>query len=314
MPADFRDDPFVRLVRSVHPEGRVVSVRSLKGGVSAQVYAVEVERSPEQRTTLVARIHGARDLARDPNIAQHEFMLLQLLDAAGLPVPKPLYTGGAGEIFPTPCLVTGFIMGETVLAHPAPDGYGRSLAEVMARIHAVDTSSLGFLPRMTPSPARLLRESGKRTDLTAAETQAMEILRSTNWPEPCGPATSRLLHADFWPGNILLRDGRVVGVIDWEDARIGDPLADVANTRLELLWAFGSSVMKEFTKHYQIASGVCGLDVSSRLPLWEIRAVLEKGLAMAGWLLDANKESQMRRLSEAFLATAIEKARRQGNR
>jgi aminoglycoside phosphotransferase (APT) family kinase protein len=34
---------------------------------------------------------------------------------------------------------------------------------------------------------------------------------------------------------VLWRDGRIVAVIDWEDAQVGDPLADLANTRLELL-------------------------------------------------------------------------------
>ena len=41
-----------------------------------------------------------------------------------------------------------------------------------------------------------------------------------------GPATS-------WCHN------RIVAVIDWEDAALGDPLADVANARLEVLMHFG---------------------------------------------------------------------------
>jgi aminoglycoside phosphotransferase (APT) family kinase protein len=36
-------------------------------------------------------------------------------------------------------------------------------------------------------------------------------------------------------------------VLDWEDAAIGDPLADVANVRLELLWARGIEAMEPFT-------------------------------------------------------------------
>ncbi|WP_427165446.1 phosphotransferase family protein [Streptomyces sp. C1-1] len=37
------------------------------------------------------------------------------------------------------------------------------------------------------------------------------------------------VHGDFWPGNVLVRDGRVSGVVDWEHARTaGSPLADPA--------------------------------------------------------------------------------------
>jgi hypothetical protein len=37
-----------------------------------------------------------------------------------------------------------------------------------------------------------------------------------------------LLHADLGPEHLLVRDGRLVGVIDWGDTRIGDPALDYA--------------------------------------------------------------------------------------
>ena len=35
-----------------------------------------------------------------------------------------------------------------------------------------------------------------------------------------------LVHADLGPEHLLVRDGRLVGVIDWGDARVGDPALD----------------------------------------------------------------------------------------
>lgn len=37
-----------------------------------------------------------------------------------------------------------------------------------------------------------------------------------------------LTHADLGPEHLLVRDGRLVGVIDWADARVGDPALDYA--------------------------------------------------------------------------------------
>jgi aminoglycoside phosphotransferase (APT) family kinase protein len=37
-----------------------------------------------------------------------------------------------------------------------------------------------------------------------------------------------LLHADLGPGHLLVRDDRLAGVIDWGDARLGDPALDYA--------------------------------------------------------------------------------------
>jgi aminoglycoside phosphotransferase (APT) family kinase protein len=37
-----------------------------------------------------------------------------------------------------------------------------------------------------------------------------------------------LVHADLGPDHLLVRDGRLAGVIDWSDARVGDPALDYA--------------------------------------------------------------------------------------
>ncbi len=40
--------------------------------------------------------------------------------------------------------------------------------------------------------------------------------------------TPALTHSDLGPSHLLVRDGRLAGVIDWGDARIGDPALDYA--------------------------------------------------------------------------------------
>jgi aminoglycoside phosphotransferase (APT) family kinase protein len=41
------------------------------------------------------------------------------------------------------------------------------------------------------------------------------------------PELGAIVHWDFTPDNVLVRDGRVTGVIDWEGARSGDPRFDL---------------------------------------------------------------------------------------
>lgn len=40
--------------------------------------------------------------------------------------------------------------------------------------------------------------------------------------------TPALVHGDFWPENMLKRQSRLVGVLDWEAAAIGDASVDLA--------------------------------------------------------------------------------------
>ncbi|MBC8040406.1 MAG: aminoglycoside phosphotransferase family protein, partial [Opitutaceae bacterium] len=58
-------------------------------------------------------------------------------------------------------------------------------------------------------------------------------------------------HGDFWPGNVIWQGGEIAAVIDWEEARFGDPLADLSICRLDLLWVVGYEGMLEFTELYQ---------------------------------------------------------------
>jgi aminoglycoside phosphotransferase (APT) family kinase protein len=41
------------------------------------------------------------------------------------------------------------------------------------------------------------------------------------------PKMEAIVHWDFTPDNVLVRDGRVSGVIDWEGVRAGDPAFDL---------------------------------------------------------------------------------------
>jgi aminoglycoside phosphotransferase (APT) family kinase protein len=44
------------------------------------------------------------------------------------------------------------------------------------------------------------------------------------------PESPVLLHLDYHPLNVLVEDGRVTAVLDWANARVGDPRADLART------------------------------------------------------------------------------------
>ena len=99
---------------------------------------------------------------------------------------------------------------------------GRRLARAQAQLHQ---SRPQDVPRLKD---RLARKIG-RTELLSGDEQAgcMRLLESM-------PDGDRLYHGDFHPGNILLRpdDQDSAVVIDWPNSAVGDPLADVAQTRM----------------------------------------------------------------------------------
>jgi hypothetical protein len=81
------DKKFERVVRRIEPQSRLLRAWGLKGGVSARVTALEIERPDGHTQKMIVRQHGEVDRKHNPRIAADEFRLLQLLRSAGLAVP-----------------------------------------------------------------------------------------------------------------------------------------------------------------------------------------------------------------------------------
>lgn len=290
-------DPFVQLVAQLDPQGQLLQTRELKGGVSAQVTALTMRDGAGQPQHFVVRQHGLLDRQRNPTIASDEFRLLQALHAAGIAVPKPHFVDQAGAIFPTPALVLDYIEGEAMFApHDLPD-FLRQAAAQLVQIHQLPAThpAFSFLPQPTPG-------FGPRPAILDESLQEGRI-RATlerSWPL-AAQSQPVLLHGDFWPGNLLWRDGRLVAVIDWEDAALGDALRDLANSRLELLWAFDQHALVEFTTYYCAANAI---DLSN-LPYWDLCAALRPAGKLGTWGLDAATEATMRAKHAWFVDQAM---------
>ncbi len=297
------DKKFARLVRKIDPQSRLLRSWKLQGGVSALVTALEIERSDGQTQKMIVRQHGAADHKRNPRIAADEFKLLQFLHSAGVAAPEPYYCDQSGEIFVTPCIVIEYIKGEPEFAPSDLSDYIVQFAAHLSRIHGVDCSKLdiSFLPRQEQIYAEKLRQRPAIVDESLAEGRIRDTLEAV-WPLPQRNRTV-LLHGDFWPGNILWKDGRLAGIIDWEDAAQGDPLADLANSRLELLWAFGSEAMQHFTQQYLSMNPI---DVTD-LPYWDLCAALRPISKAAEWSEWATDEQVMRERHRWFVDQAFEK-------
>ncbi|NIS35883.1 MAG: phosphotransferase, partial [Actinobacteria bacterium] len=70
-------------------------------------------------------------------------------------------------------------------------------------------------------------------DASIREDEIVPLLRD-RWPFPA-PNPDALLHGDFWMGNVVWDGDEIAAVIDWEEACVGDPLADLAGARLDFL-------------------------------------------------------------------------------
>jgi aminoglycoside phosphotransferase (APT) family kinase protein len=290
-------EPFQQLLQRMEPHSTLLRAWPLQGGVSAEVTALEVRNPDGSTKKLVVRQHSFADYTSNPQIATNEFRLLQYLHTAKLATPQPYYLDQSCALFATPVLIIEYIDSTHAFTAVPNSDHIRQFATHLSRIHALDCTAfdLSFLPNQIDSIAKQLH---KRP--TADEWQLWDTLQSVwpiiaNWQNP-----ATLLHGDYWPGNTLWNDGQLVAIIDWEDAAIGNPLADLANSRLELLWSAGSAAMELFTQHYQLLTHI---DLST-LPYWDLCAAMRPAQKMAEWGLDVQTEQTMREGLHMFIRQA----------
>lgn len=230
---------------------------------------------------LVIRQYSQGKLAHSLHPAEREFRLLQTLQAVGLSVPTPLHLDLSGTILPTPFLVNEYMEGEMLLAPMNLTSYLAQLAAQLAQIHQTKVDALSFLGvsgRVCPELSWAQHGKGKPAWLDPQVWQTL-IAAGPRVPQN----TAALLHGDFWPGNSLWEGERLVAVIDWEDAILGDPLLDLARGRSEIVWIFGPAAMHQFTDLYR---ALMPLD-DTHLPYWDLCAALRLARLFGDNLADA---------------------------
>ena len=149
-----------------------------------------------------------------------------------LSIPSPVRTGRAGCGYPWSWSVTRWLPGEAALVAPPLDEHvvATELARFLRALHRpAPPDAPRNLFRGISLEARdpLIREHLAALDNRvnrAAVVETWDRLRATApW---AGPAL--WIHGDLHPGNLLVCDGRLTGVLDFADLTAGDPATDLA--------------------------------------------------------------------------------------
>jgi hypothetical protein len=173
----------------------------------------------------LVKLYGARV---PEGWVEHMAQIDRALYAAGLPVPAAgeviEINGSLGLIYER---IEGAPMADDLLgALDADADTVVPLAHIFAKVHA-EIHACGDIPEL-PSQRQLFTTvipgiAVLPPDLKEATLKALDEM----------PEGDRLCHGDFHPFNVLMSPRGPV-VIDWNNAHIGDPLEDVARTRLIL--------------------------------------------------------------------------------
>ncbi len=291
-------------VAALEPGGRLVAAHELTGGVSANVVGLDIATPAGSKRRVVFRQHRADFKQHDRTVTAKEFRVLTALHREGLAVPEPYLCDDTATVT-APYLLIEWVEGTTDLATADVPAALDQMAQFLVRLHALDAGVLD-VPELAPieDPRAAVTAYLPPTDAGRRARAKLAAAAAAADVEPGGNRPV-LLHGDYWPGNVMWQEGRLVAVIDWEDACLGDPLADLATARVELLCRYGAAAMDRFTDRYLAAErDSTGRLQLEELPLWELYVSAAALATMGDWGLEPAAEAHRRRRTQHFFEQA----------
>jgi aminoglycoside phosphotransferase (APT) family kinase protein len=300
------EEQLARAIAAMSPGASPVSVKPLPGSYSNFTNLVEALAADGSVVKLVVRRYAAFGHYDLGEKARREYRTLELLKRHGLPVPEPLLLDQRGDLLGTPGIISAYVSGVHDESPPDPEQWARALAHVLAQIHALscEEQSEPFLLDANTEATWFLR-SPSLPDYMAAHPHGPEV-----WQALCeasghrAAVPARLVHLDYWPGNVLWRNDQIMAVVDWEEAACGDPAIDVAYCRMELVLRGLDGPAELFLESYESRAG----RRVENPAFWELAAVVRPMASPAGWIDDEATASRFSRFIEdahARLSSAL---------
>jgi len=237
----------------------IVDVVRLEGGQHADTWRVDTG-SPA--LSVVVRQFPVGDPG-----ASREQRVLRALDGLGGLAPLLLAGDLDGRWSHFPTSLIGWLDGESDITPSDPERWASELARALALVHAAPSGRLAGL-------ARVSDDTGARAKLSGP--LAPEVL--ARW-SPLIASSEVLTHRDFWSGNVVWRDGKLTGVVDWSGAARGPRGYDVSWCRLDLVLLFDERIADVFLEAYEAAVGRPLDDVA----LWDAWAVARSHDIVGSW-------------------------------
>jgi aminoglycoside phosphotransferase (APT) family kinase protein len=263
------ESPFMNAearVRGLDPSARLLSTEPLAGGVSSHTRRLVFEAGGGVQAVVERRPKAMPGKPPPAERAAREAALLACLPNLGIPAPR------LRRFEPPDTLVLDFLEGATDPPPGAPASVIGPMAALLAALHRLGPEH--GLPPLQAFTDPLADLRTWRPDLFPPDTD-----RGATCPPFTGAA--RLLHGDFWMGNLLWRDGGLAGLLDWEDACLGDPMAELAAACCDLHSRFGADAAEALVCAYAALAPVD----RARLAWWDLYMPTAQLTYMDSWEL-----------------------------
>lgn len=251
-------------------------LRRLSGGASRETWTFTANDEP----LVLQRVRSGT-----PGGLRCEPAVLAAAAAHGVPVPELVVDGSHSDALERPFMIVRHVPGETIARKVLRDeqfsraraNFTSQVGMAAARLHAIP---LAEVPGLVDED-QIARYRGILDDLGEPHPVFEVALRWLEAGRPTGRPTC-VVHGDFRLGNMMVDEGGLGAVLDWELAHAGDPMEDLGWLCVRA-WRFGGALpvaglgtVDELLDAYASVAGV--RPDAGVVRWWEIMGTLKWGV------------------------------------
>lgn len=224
-----------------------IQIRKLSGGAIQENWSID---AVDQDWSIVLRKNADTVVEASSDRVQ-EYQLLSRLFELGIQVPKPLYFSAKDNFLHSDFFmmqkISGVTEGHKLVRLKNPELQKKIVMDIgrhLARIHQIKRDSKLEKILEYPDTKNYL------TGLICELTQQLENLQrarpilefALQWMQKNQPSVDEivLVHGDYRTGNLMIEEGQVNGILDWEFTHWGDRREDIGWFTAQC-WRFGQN-------------------------------------------------------------------------
>jgi len=200
-------------------------------GTEVQILKAEglhksTREAPWRFDLLVDGIKKSFVLRVDKRSSSREYKILKAVESLPIPTPRVYGLDKKGTAFGTPCFFMDFIEGDTLLKPMlAGEAWADDLfIECAVQMQTMLESDMGELPEwLERDNAEDLLDKAYQKLKPRDDLIARRVYQELKMTVPDLPKV-RFSNGDLYPDNFVIKDRKLVGVIDFANAAFSDPL------------------------------------------------------------------------------------------
>lgn len=220
--------------RSGARSARLKDPKLMVGGAIQENWSAElhVDGGPHEGTHQIVIRTDAQSSVGFSLSRSEEFARMRLAHEAGVRVPEPLWDCCTSSVMGRPFTVmrridgmaTGHLLVKSMTEPEQGDKLVAEIGRELAKVHALEAPAP--LPSGSPTESRIAQFRLFLDDLGTSHPVLEWALK---WMEHSAPENQEWVfcHHDFRTGNIMVADGKITGILDWEFSGAGDRYEDL---------------------------------------------------------------------------------------